>query len=49
MPEDNKAVVRRIYEQIWNQRNFAVADELVSPNFVSHDPASPDFGADPRP
>jgi steroid delta-isomerase-like uncharacterized protein len=41
-------VVRRIFEQIWNQRNFAAADELIGPNFASHDPASPDFGRGPE-
>ena len=48
MPEDNKTVVRRIYEEIWNQRNLGAADELAAANFVSHDPASPDFGRGPE-
>ena len=48
MPEDNKMLVRRMIEQLWNQRNLAIADELAAPNFVSHDPASPDFGRGPE-
>jgi len=32
--EQNKAVVRRYLDQVWNQENFPVADELVSPSYV---------------
>ena len=28
--EEHKAVVRRFAEQVWNQRNTAVLDELVT-------------------
>ncbi len=31
MSEENKAVVRRVWEEIANQGNFAVADELIAP------------------
>jgi len=39
--EDNKAIARRFIEEVWNQGNVSVVDELMDPNFVHHDPASP--------
>lgn len=36
------AVVRRIFEEGWNQRNFAVLDELVAPDAVRFDDATQD-------
>jgi steroid delta-isomerase-like uncharacterized protein len=39
--EDNKATVRRLIEEVWNQGNLAVFDELYPPNFIFHDPNLP--------
>lgn len=39
--EDNKALVRRMYEEAINRWNMAVIDELISPNYVAHDPGFP--------
>ena len=39
--EDNKALVRRLLEEGWNQGNVAVSDELFAPNFIFHEPAFP--------
>ncbi len=36
--EDNKALIRRFIEEGWNQKNAAVFDELVAPDYVSHTP-----------
>lgn len=36
--EANKAIVRRVFEEIWEQGNLAAIDELIAPNFVFHDP-----------
>lgn len=47
MPEDNKTLVRRVFEEVWNQRKLEVADQLLASDYVSHDPASPDFGRGP--
>lgn len=34
--EMNKAVARRVFEEIFNQGKFQVADEIYAPNFVNH-------------
>ena len=39
--EENKALVRRVYEEAINRGNMAVVDELNSPNYVAHDPGFP--------
>lgn len=36
--ESNKALVRRLYEEGFNQGNLDVVDELVAPDVVTHDP-----------
>ena len=35
--EKNKALVRRLLEEVANQGNLDVADELLAPDFVDHD------------
>src|SRR6266498_4944915 len=35
--EQNKAVIRRFYEEVWNQGHLDVADEIFAPNYVRHD------------
>jgi predicted ester cyclase len=37
--EENKAVVRRYYEEMWNQRKPELLDELLSPDVVLRQPA----------
>jgi hypothetical protein len=34
--EDNKAVVRRAYEELWNERNVDLIDELAAEDFLNH-------------
>jgi predicted ester cyclase len=42
--EENKAVVWRIYEELWDERNLEVADELIAQGAVNYD-----TGLVPRP
>ena len=35
---DNKAIVRRLYEEVWNKRRLEVVDELMSPSHALNDP-----------
>ena len=42
MSEENKAIARRALEEVFGQGDLDVADELYAPNYVGHDPASPE-------
>ena len=43
MSEENKASARRVLKEVFSgQGDLEVADELFAPNFVGHDPASPE-------
>ena len=39
--EENKAIARQIQEELWDQKNLAVADELLAPTYVDHVAVSP--------
>jgi steroid delta-isomerase-like uncharacterized protein len=34
--QQNRAVVQRFYQEIWNERNLAVVEEIFAPNCVTH-------------
>lgn len=36
MSEENKALTRRLEEQVWNEGNLEVMDEILAPDFVAH-------------
>ncbi len=40
--EENKAIARRYWEELWNKEKQAVADEIIAPNFVFYLTASPE-------
>lgn len=46
--EENKALVRRALEEHFNQGNLDLAEEIFAPDYVNHDPATPDFGSGPE-
>jgi steroid delta-isomerase-like uncharacterized protein len=35
--DENKALVSRFYDQVWNRGNLAVADETFAADYVRHD------------
>lgn len=37
--EDNKALIRRIPEEVWSKGDMAAADTVFSADFVNHNPA----------
>lgn len=38
MSTDTKAVVRRLYEEVWNKRRLEVVNEIISPSHALNDP-----------
>jgi hypothetical protein len=36
-PEENKRTVRRIYDELWNERKLEVAHELIADGGVNYD------------
>jgi steroid delta-isomerase-like uncharacterized protein len=40
--EENKALARRVIEQMFNEGNLDMADELLAPGYVDHDPSLPE-------
>jgi hypothetical protein len=34
--ENNKALVSRFYEEVWNKGNVTAVDDLIAPNYVNH-------------
>jgi len=35
--EDNRSLVRRFYDEVWNRGNVEVANEVFAPDYVRHD------------
>ena len=38
MSSDNKAIVLRLYEEVWNNRKLQLAGEIISPSHALHGP-----------
>src|SRR5438105_15492082 len=41
MAAQNAELSRRIFEDVWNHKNFSAIDDLMSADYVHHDPSSP--------
>ncbi|UCG69213.1 MAG: ester cyclase [Thermoplasmata archaeon] len=39
--EENKAIINRLFEEIWKKKNLKAADELVAMDAVDHNPMAP--------
>jgi len=39
---ENKALVRRAIDEIWNAHNLGAVDDLYAADFVNHDPLAPE-------
>jgi steroid delta-isomerase-like uncharacterized protein len=42
MSEENKSLVRRSFEEVFNQGNLDAIEEIFAPDYVLHDPTSPE-------
>ena len=38
MPSKNKALIRRLFAEVWNKGNLRVAGEIFSYDYTMHDP-----------
>jgi steroid delta-isomerase-like uncharacterized protein len=47
MTENNKAIARLLIEEVFNRGNMAVADKIIAPDFVHHDPNTKEFRSGP--
>ena len=47
MSEQNKAVIRRLIDEVWNQRAFDAADELFAPKAIIYESGVALPGAEP--
>lgn len=48
MPTDNKNIVRRMYEEVWNKRNLEAAKELIAPSHAVQLFEAADSGVGPE-
>lgn len=48
MSEDNKRLVRRALEEVYANGDLELADDLVHPEFIDHEPAHPELPTGPE-
>ena len=41
MSKENKAILRRVNDEVFSQGNLDLVDELFAPDYVLHDPGLP--------
>jgi steroid delta-isomerase-like uncharacterized protein len=45
--EQNKVIMRRYFEEAWNKGFLELLDEIVSPDYINHNPFVPDLPPGP--
>lgn len=40
--DQNRKIIQRYYEEVWNQGKLEVLDELLAANYINHTPSVPD-------
>ncbi|HKW97547.1 MAG TPA: ester cyclase [Bryobacteraceae bacterium] len=48
MSSENEQLVGRMFNELWSQGDFAMAEELFAAGYINHDPATPDYGKGPE-
>jgi steroid delta-isomerase-like uncharacterized protein len=48
MSEENKALVRRVFEEVINQGNLDLVDEVYAPDYAYHEPGIPELPPGPE-
>jgi steroid delta-isomerase-like uncharacterized protein len=46
--EENKAVVQRFIDEVWNNRNYDLIESIFAEDHVNHDPADPNPAGGPQ-
>ena len=46
--EDNKKLVQRQFDEIWNKANWATADALFASSYANHDAYNPEQETGPE-
>jgi steroid delta-isomerase-like uncharacterized protein len=39
--EENKTIVRRFLEEVWNREDLDILDEVIADTYIGHDPSFP--------
>ena len=45
---DNKSIVQRFHEEVWNKGNYSAIDGLIGPNWTMHDANTPPMPGGPE-
>jgi predicted ester cyclase len=48
MSAENKRIVQRLMDEVWNKRNLGVIDQIIGGDHVNHDPSTPKLGTGPE-
>ena len=40
--EENRKIIRRYFEEVWNKGNISVLDEIIDPAYINHNTSMPD-------
>lgn len=50
MSSNNPSIARQVREEVWNSKNFQLADRIIAPDCTHrvHDPLTPDLGKGPE-
>jgi steroid delta-isomerase-like uncharacterized protein len=48
MNDQNKLTSRRVFDEVFSQGRYELLDQILTPDFVMHDPAIPMEGTGPR-
>jgi steroid delta-isomerase-like uncharacterized protein len=48
MSAENKAIIRRLYGEVWNKRKIEILPEIISPSHALHEPNIPDAMVGPE-
>lgn len=42
LKKENEILITRYFEEVWNQGKLDVLDEIISPDYINHNPGMPD-------